>query len=155
LIESEDGASFHKAGLVLGSWREPETVRRDPECLRAAGKIVPVEDPNAEPPRSDGSPYTVADVVKLAVVGRSKWKGRTLRVTGAPKEYSESDTMSSMLLHDVVDDKLSIGCVLDAPIPHTTGPVIVEGTVGIVDTSLDDGTPTVKAELVKCSVVKS
>src|ERR1700733_5194213 len=87
-VEKEDGKEFHKQGLMVGTIQNPEIYSKDgpimnrADCLDLVGKGSPAEDPNAPPPPIDGSPVSVQAFVTNAVAGRSKWRGKQVKVTG-------------------------------------------------------------------------
>jgi hypothetical protein len=123
--------------------------------LKLVGKGVAEEDPNAEGPRTDGDPYQVAEVAKLAVAGRSKWKGKTVKVTGIVRSISTSTGSPPIVtLVDTSDDKATISCTLDAATVKTTSneSITMQGTVEIHEFVRGDGTPGIGADLVNCAM---
>ncbi len=158
-VRREDGKQYNAKGLVVGTTSDPRTVAKGgpimnrAECLTLVGKGMAAEDPNAEGPRADGAPYAVGEVAALAVGGRSKWKGQTVKVTGKPTQMMGDEA----LLRDPADENVKITCKLAAgtPPPKLGEPVTMQGTVEIREFVRGDGTPGMDASLVGCTVAKN
>lgn len=88
MVEQEDGKKFNKEGVMVGAVQEPgkygphDAMMNRDDCLEILGKDVAPEDPNAAGPSETNQ---VKDVVANAVSGRSKWKGKQIKVTGNVK----------------------------------------------------------------------
>jgi hypothetical protein len=155
-VSREDGKEYGKSGMVVGVVQSPGTYNKDgalmnrAECLELVGKGVP-EDPNAAPPRTDGAPYEVAEVAKLAVDGRATWKGQKIKVTGVVTQTMGDEVM----LADGKNAEVRITCKLAAgtTAPEPGKPVVVEGTVAIREFVRGTGEPGMEAELENCAVL--
>lgn len=97
-------------------------------AVAAPATTIP-EDPSIDGP-SPGAPYQVAEIQKLAVPGRAKWKGQKVKFEGMAKEIKDG----TVFLHDLKDEKATIECKLqDGTTPPIPGERAgLEGTVEIV-----------------------
>jgi hypothetical protein len=111
------------------------------ECLDVLGKTGTPEDPNAPGPPTDGAPIAAADFLKQAVVGRSKWSGKRVKVAGK--------TPSSMGGEYAVVSEVSCYTNTSGVPMNTEG--IAEGTVKVTQSLRLDGNYVWTAELVDCT----
>jgi hypothetical protein len=122
------------------------------DCLVAAGDHGPPEGPSAAPPHEASPSYEVSQILDLAVRGRSKWSGKTIRVVAVVNGVQGGELVD---LRDRADSTRSLYCKLDAGVPpppfHHASDVL-QGTVVLTE-ELKDGAITVTPSLSKCSPV--
>lgn len=172
--EKDDRSKYQKGetGDMVGTLMEPmkvskgEALMNYDECLEIAGKSAgPPEDPNAVAPPADGSAVPLQVMLDNAVIGRSKWDGKKVKVSAllfsvstsqwtSGDKTGESTSVSLVVARDKTDATLS--CLLKEgaakPDPTQYTPVTVEGTVKVAKWMSMGGTSSLKAELIDCTV---
>ena len=151
MVEQEDGKKFHKEGLMVGAVQEPGKYGKDgaignrAECLELLGKGGTPEDPNAPGPAETNQ---VKDVLANAVKGRSKWDGKTIKVTGTVKQSG-----SMVVLADASDDKQDVKAWMKdgAAQPEVGKPATLTCTVKIEHWVSGTGEPSLEAGLNDCA----
>ncbi len=130
-IEQEDGKQYNRQGMMVGAVMEPAKyakggamMNRD-ECLELLGKGAQPEDPNAPGPAETNQ---VKDIAANAVKGRSKWDGKTIKVTGTVKQGG-----STVVLADASDDAQTVTASMKdgAAAPEVGKPATLSCTVKI------------------------
>lgn len=147
--------------------QSPQTVGKDgpsgnlAECKKMAGiEPGPPEDPNAAAPPADGSAVTTEVFRTTAVVGRSKWKGQEVKVsgvvTGITTSTSGSDSWTTVSLKASDKDTASaVSCYSgkNAVVTAKQGDaVIASGKVKISEWTSGGGETTLEAGLEECAV---
>ena len=166
-VEKEDGAKFNMQGEIVGTTMPPMKVGKDgpmmnrKECLEVTGVTAgPPEDPNAVPPPADGGVVTAEVFRSNAILGRSKWKDKAVKVSGLLGTVSTSTAGSDsfvtvFLKTSEADADKSVTCSYEqnaaAPTFKTGDAVIASGTVAIREWMSGSGT-TLEAVLEKCTV---
>jgi len=151
IVEQDDGKAFHKDAPMVGMVQEPgkygphDAMMNRDDCLEILGKDVAPEDPNAPGPVETNQ---VKDIVSNAVKGRSKWKGKQIKVTGNVKQ-----TGSLIVLADPSDDAQTIHASMTegAAQPELGKPATLTCTVKISKWMSGSGT-TLEAELEDCKL---
>ncbi len=100
-VTRDDGAEYKVEGTIVGTVQQPaRTTKGGTEgdhnaCLKAAGVSVgPPEDPAAAGPPADGSAVALADLRKVVIPGRSKWKDQRVKVSAVLGSVSTSTSGS-------------------------------------------------------------
>lgn len=167
-VTKDDGADYKVEGTIVGTVQAPTRTAKDGSggdhnaCLKAAGVSVgPPEDPTAAGPPADGSPVALADLRKVVIPARSKWKDQRVKVSavlgGISTSTSGSDTYVTASLKAGVDDAdkpLSCSLTKNQTVPATLtqgAAVLAEGTVAIQEWT--KGTDvTLEAALTDCTL---
>lgn len=150
-IEQEDGKKYNRQGLMVGAVMEPAKYGKDSammnreECLELLGKDANPEDPNAPGPADTNQ---VKDIVANAVKGRSKWDGKTIKVTGTVKQSG-----SLVVLGDPSDDKQEVKAWMkDGATPPEQGkPATLTCTIKIEHWMNGKGESSLEAGLSDCT----
>jgi hypothetical protein len=166
-VTKDNGADYKMEGIIVGTVQAPaKTAKGDGghnDCLKAAGvDLGPPEDPSAAGPPTDGASVPLADVRKVVIAGRSKWKDQKVAIAGVlggvTTATQGTDKYVTVNLLAAPDDKEDpMGCAMEknAPAPELKqgSPVVATGTVKIQEwTSMGTGAVTLKAGLVDCTV---
>jgi len=150
-VEQEDGKRYNKEGLMVGAVMDPGKYGKDgpsgnrSECLELLGKGAPPEDPNAAGPADTNQ---VKDVVANAVKGRSKWDGKTVKITGTVKQSG-----NLVVLADASDDKQEVKAWMKegATAPEQGKPATLTCTLKIEHWTSGTGEPSLEAGLNDCT----
>lgn len=167
-VTKDDGADYKVEGTIVGTVQQPvRTTKGGTEgdhnaCLKAAGVSVgPPEDPAAAGPPADGSAVALAELRKVVIPGRSKWKDQRVKVSavlgGISTATSGSDSYVTASLKAGDDDaEKPLRCSLTknqtAPADLKPGAaVIAEGKVEIQEWT-KGGDVTLEAALSDCTL---
>lgn len=150
-ISSGDGKPFGKQGIVVDATQEPMTVDKSgplfnrADCMEIAGKAGVPEDPNAPAPAADGV-VTPADFQRYAVVGRSKWVGKQVTITG--------EVVSTGGVLVTIDKDARVDCVMksDASSDLVGTQVTAAGTVKLSTSVTGAGDVSQSAQLADCTI---
>lgn len=161
-VEKEDGKQYKKEGFMAGAIMAPgkygkgDAIMNRGECLDLVGKGAAPEDPNTPPPPvndSDGSPAAdVAEFLKNAVRGRSKWDGAHMKITGILNQSGDA----AYLYQDGLSKDKTVRCAFDKPDQSTDQlgkQVTLKGVVKIEKFVSGAGVPGLEASLEHCSFV--
>lgn len=167
-VTKDDGADYKVEGTIVGTVQAPvRTTKGGTEgdhhaCLKAAGvSLGPPEDPAAAGPPADGSPVALAELRKVVIPGRSKWKDQRVKVSavlgGITTATSGSDSYATASLKASADDAdrpLSCSLTKNQTVPADLkqgAAVIAEGKVEIQEWT-KGGDVTLEAALSDCSL---
>jgi hypothetical protein len=168
-VTKDDGADYKVEGTIVGTVQAPARTAKDGSagdhnaCLEAAGVAVgPPEDPAAAGPPADGSAVALADLRKVVIAGRSKWKDQRIKVAaifgGVSTSTSGGDSYVTASLTVGTDDSekpLSCSLAKNQAVPPALTPgtaVIAEGTVAIQEWTKGSDV-TLEAALTDCTLL--
>jgi hypothetical protein len=169
-VTKDNGADYKMEGIIVGTVQAPSRTEKGGaggghnDCLKAAGvDLGPPEDPDAAGPPADGAPVPLADVRKVVIPARSKWKDQKVSIAatmgGITTTTQGTDKYVTVNLTAGADDKDDpMGCAFEknaaAPADIKQGTAVVAtGTMKIQEwTSMGSGAVTLKPGLVDCSV---
>lgn len=166
VIERQDGTPSGVRGDVAAVITPPTAVEADGpalarrDCLRLAGATPgPPEDPQAPAPPADGTPVTVDAFRTGAVVARSRWAGRSVRVvgrlTGTAAAAGDARALTATLAAGPDDAARPVSCALVGPPPRLAAgsEVVASGTVRIAEwVTVGSGDIAVEAVLDACTL---
>ncbi|MBV8756124.1 MAG: hypothetical protein JO257_02545 [Deltaproteobacteria bacterium] len=151
IVEQDDGKQFHKDGPMVGMVQEPgkygphDAMMNRDDCLEILGKDVAPEDPNAAGPADTNQ---VKDVVSNAVNGRSKWKGKQIKVAAKVKQ-----TGSLVVLADTSDDAQEIHAEMkDGVTPPEQDKVVTLTCTVKIDKWMSGNGTKLEASLEQCTL---
>ena len=168
-VTKDNGADYKMDGIIVGTVQAPAKTQKGDaggghaECLKAAGvDLGPPEDPNAAGPPADGSAVGLADVRKVVIPGRSKWKDQKVAIAavmgGVTTTTQGTDKYVTVNLTSGTDDAEDpMGCAMEkntaAPDVKQGTAVVATGTMKIQEwTSMGTGAVTLKPSLVDCTI---
>jgi hypothetical protein len=168
-VTKDNGADYKMEGIIVGTVQAPSRTEKGGaggghnDCLKAAGvDLGPPEDPDAAGPPADGAPVPLADVRKVVIPARSKWKDQKVSIAatlgGVSTTTQGTDKYVTVNLTagpDDKDDPMSCSLEKNAPAPELKqgSAIIATGKVSIQEwTSMGSGDVTLKASLSDCSI---